>query len=261
MIAPLSSHAARRFTPEGVQPVNELLAEETAVALLFNGVPHVVTMATPQDLEDLAIGFSLSEAIIASADELSVVELLRRDNGLAVHLSIPAERFEALQLRLRNQVASGGCGLCGAEALDTAIRPVRRVEPTARLAIKALHAAFDALFAAQTMNRECGGLHAAAALIGEGLLVREDVGRHNALDKVIGAAARSRATAKALLVTSRGSYELVHKAAEAGVGILAAVSAPTAYAVRLAETAGVTLVGFARAGRLTVYAHGWRIQA
>ena len=185
---------------------------------------------------------------------------LRRDNGLAVHLSIPAERFEALQERRRNQVSSGGCGLCGAEALDSAIRPVRKVEADTRLTIEALHSAFEALAAAQTLNRECGGLHAAAAVIGENLLVREDVGRHNALDKAIGAVARAGATANALLVTSRGSYELVHKTAEAGVGILAAVSAPTAYAVRLAEAAGITLIGFARSGRLTVYSHTWRVE-
>lgn len=260
MIGPLSSHAGQRFTPDGVLQVQETLAEETAVALLFNGVPHVVTMATPQHLDDLATGFALSESIIASVDELDIVEKLHRENGIAVHLSIPAARFEALQERRRNQVASGGCGLCGAEALDSAIRPVRKVERESRIALDTLHAGFEALAAAQALNRECGGLHAAGALIAGDLLVREDVGRHNALDKVIGAVARSGARAKALLVTSRGSYELVHKAAEAGVGILAAVSAPTAYAVRLAESAGITLVGFARAGRLTVYSHPWRIE-
>ncbi len=261
MIEPLSRHAAQRFSPEGVLPVHETLAEETAIALLFNGVPHVVTMATPQDLEDLASGFALSEGIVASLDELSVVEVLQRDNGLAVHLSIPAQRFEALQERRRNQVASGGCGLCGAEALDSAIRPVRCVELDTRIAVDALHAGFAALATAQSLNRDCGGLHAAAAMVGETLLGREDVGRHNAMDKTIGALARRGAVADALLVTSRGSYELVHKAAEAGVGILASVSAPTAYAVRLAETAGITLIGFARAGRLTVYSHAWRVSA
>jgi formate dehydrogenase accessory protein FdhD len=235
-------------------PVRETLAEETPVALLFNGVPHVVMMATPADLEDFALGFALSEGIVAEAAELTLVDRVSREHGLALHLAIPGPRFEALQARRRNLVGRSGCGLCGAEALDDAIRPVPRVSPVASIEPARLSHAFAALEGAQPLNRECGALHAAAALIGEELLVREDVGRHNALDKVIGALARSGRRAEALLVTSRASYELVHKAACADVATLAAVSAPTAFAVRLAREAGMNLYAFARAGRMTRYA-------
>jgi formate dehydrogenase accessory protein FdhD len=253
MSAALVEHAAVRLDGETAAAVRETLAEEAPVALLFNGVPHVVMMATPADLEDFALGFALTEGIVERADELRWIECLPRERGLAVHLAIPGTRFEALTARRRNLVGRSGCGLCGAEALDAAIRPVPRVAAVAAIDPARLSRALFALEAAQPMNRACGALHAAAALVGDTLTVREDVGRHNALDKVVGAIARRDAVADALLVTSRASYELVHKAASVGVGTLVAVSAPTAYAVRLAQEAGMTLYGFAREGRLTRY--------
>ena len=258
-LSPLSTHDALRLNSDRVQLLRETLAEETAVALLFNGVPYVVMMATPADLEDFACGFALSEGIVERVDEVQVVDVLSRENGIAVHLAIPGARFEALETRRRNLVGRSGCGLCGAETLSDAIRPVRSVPPGTSLTAAALRDAFARLAQSQPLNRECGALRAAAALCGETLLVREDVGRHNALDKAIGALARTDHRAQALLVTSRASYELVHKTAQAGVSILAAVSAPTAYAVRLAEEAGLTLIGFARDTRLTVYAHALRV--
>lgn len=258
-LSPLSTHDALRLDSDRVQLLRETLAEETAVALLFNGVPYVVMMATPADLEDFACGFALSEGIVERVDEVQVVDVLSRENGIAVHLAIPGARFEALETRRRNLVGRSGCGLCGAETLSDAIRPVRRVPAGTPVTAAALRDAFARLAQSQPLNRECGALHAAAALCGETLLVREDVGRHNALDKAIGALARTDQRAQALLVTSRASYELVHKTAQAGVGILAAVSAPTAYAVRLAEESGLTLIGFARDARLTVYAHAVRV--
>ena len=245
---------ALRLSAGGADAVRETLTEETPVALLYNGVPHVVMMATPADLADFAVGFSLTEGIVENALEVEVIDTLQRERGLALHLAIPSARFEALQQRRRAMVGRTGCGLCGAEALDDAVRPVRRVDASCRVSREALTSAFARLAAAQPLNRECGALHAAAAMVGEDLLVREDVGRHNALDKVVGALARAGLRADALLVTSRASYELVHKSAEAGVPLLAAVSAPTAYAVRLAEAAGLTLVAFAREDRMTVYA-------
>jgi formate dehydrogenase accessory protein FdhD len=163
-------------------------------------------------------------------------------------------RFDALQQRRRHLVGRSGCGLCGTEALEQAIRPVPRVARAEDIDPARLVRALAALDAAQPLNRACGALHAAAALLSEDLVVCEDVGRHNALDKVIGALARRDQRADALLVTSRASYELVHKCASAGVATLAAVSAPTAYAVRLAREAGVTLYAFARNGRMTRYA-------
>lgn len=254
MIDPLSHHAALRIDATGSERVHETLAEETALALLFNGVPHVVMMCTPADLEDFACGFALGEGIIATADELRVVELLPRDQGLALHLAIPAARFEALQARRRNLLAASGCGLCGAETLDAAIRPVPRVaaEDAAPDPLQ-LAAWFGRLAQAQVLNARCGALHAAAAITADGLVLREDVGRHNALDKVIGALARQARRAQALLLTSRASYELLHKAAVAGIGTVAAVSAPTAHAVRVADAAGIRLYGFAREGRITRY--------
>jgi formate dehydrogenase accessory protein FdhD len=249
---------AQRLADGAAITVQETLAEETPVALLYNGVPHVVMMATPADLADFAVGFSLTEGIVAALADIDVVDVLQRERGLAVHLSIPHARFAALQERRRALVGRTGCGLCGAEALDAAVRPVRRVQRAATVASSALSQAFEHLAVHQPLNRECGALHAAAAMVGANLLVREDVGRHNALDKVVGALARSGLRANALLVTSRASYELVHKTAEAGVPLLAAVSAPTAYAVRLAREAGVTLVAFARERRMTVYAGGVR---
>jgi formate dehydrogenase accessory protein FdhD len=253
MIAPLVARVAQRHVADGVESMREVLAEETPLALLFNGVPHVVMMATPLDLEDFAWGFALSEGIVEQSAEMQLIEILERGAGLALHLSIPAARFDALQERRRNLVGRSGCGLCGAEALASAITPVRRVTPQVSPDATKLVDAFARLAELQPLNRECGALHAAAALLGDALLVREDVGRHNALDKVIGALARSERHADALLVTSRASYELVHKCAQAGVATLAAVSAPTAYAARLAREAGITLYGFAREARITQY--------
>jgi formate dehydrogenase accessory protein FdhD len=253
MTSPLVAHTAVRLDGATSTPVDEMLAEETPIALLFNGEPHVVMMATPRDLEDFALGFALTEGIVARADELQWVECLPRERGLAVHLAIPGARFETLQSRRRNLVGRSGCGLCGAEALDDAIRPVPRVVPRDAIDPARLSRAIERLGASQPLNRECGALHAAAALVGDELLVREDVGRHNALDKVVGALAHRGATADALLVTSRASYELVHKSASIDIATLVAVSAPTAHAVRLAHEAGMTLYGFAREGRLTRY--------
>lgn len=251
---PLAALDAVRFDGDAQRPLRETLAEETPVALLYNGVPHVVMMATPADLTDFALGFSLSEGIVGTADELEVVDVLPRERGVAMHLSVPSARFEALQARRRALVGRSGCGLCGAEALDSAIAPVRAVAGGTSLGRQAVSAAFARLAGAQPWNAECGALHAAAALGPDRWLVREDVGRHNALDKAIGAASREAWRPEALLVTSRASYELVHKCAQAGVPLLAAVSAPTALAVRLAREAGLTLVAFARGERMTVYA-------
>jgi FdhD protein len=253
VIEPLVEHAAVRLDGTIATPVRETLAEETPVALLFNGVPHVVMMATPSDLEDFAFGFSLTEGIVEGPQELRFIECLPRERGLALHLAIPGARFEALEARRRNLVGRSGCGLCGAEALDAAIRPVPRITPRTAVAPARLSRALLDLGSAQPMNRACGALHATAALIGDELLVREDVGRHNALDKVVGGLARRGAVAEALLVTSRASYELVHKCASVDIPVLVAVSAPTAHAVRLAEAAGMALYGFARESRLTRY--------
>lgn len=254
MSTPLAQVSARCLDREGERESQETLAEETPVALLFNAAPHAVMMATPLDLEDFALGFALTEGIVEHADELQVVDVLPRERGIALHLAIPSTRFEALETRRRNLAGRSGCGLCGAETLEQAVTPIRSVTPRDAVDPSRLRRAFAALAERQVLNRDCGGLHAAAALCGDELIVREDVGRHNALDKVVGALARAAGRADALLLTSRASYELVHKAAAANIGTLAAMSAPTAFAVRLAQQAGLTLYAFAREDRITRYA-------
>jgi formate dehydrogenase accessory protein FdhD len=232
----------------------ESLAEETPVALLYNGHPHAVMMATPLDLEDFALGFSLTEAIVGRADELRVVDCLETADGISLQMHVPQAAFDALQLRGRSLTGRTGCGLCGSDTLASAIRPVRRVEGLPADGAR-LVASFEAMQARQPLNARTGAVHAAAVVAADGrCFVREDVGRHNAIDKAIGAALRADAVPRELLVTSRASYEVVHKAAAVGIGLVAAISAPTALAVRLAGEAGLTLVGFARDARHTIYA-------
>jgi len=232
----------------------EILAEETPIALLYNGLAHAVMMATPADLEDFALGFSLSEGIVEHSGEVRIVDRVQTADGISIEMAIPQSRFEALEQRSRSLTGRTGCGLCGTAMLAAAIRPVRRVTTTTHPDPAILFAAFAQLQARQPLNDATGAMHAAAVLAFDGeLLVREDVGRHNAIDKVIGATIRAGHVPQALLVTSRASYEVVHKAAQAGCGLVAAISAPTALAVRIAEQAGIRLIGFARDPRMTVY--------
>jgi len=238
--------------------VVEQIAEEAPIALVYNGVPHVVVMATPANLEDLALGFSLSEAVIASAAELGGMEIVPEQTGYSIYLSVPPERVEVIAQRRRNMTARTGCGVCGAETIEQAMRDVPKVEGGQKIARQAIADAMKQLPALQALNAATGATHAAAWANPDGklLLVREDVGRHNALDKLIGAlAAGGVDTAQGFaVITSRASYEMVQKAAMAGIGLLAAVSAPTALAVRIAREAGVTLAGFVRGERCMVYA-------
>jgi formate dehydrogenase accessory protein FdhD len=233
----------------------ETLAEETPVALVYNGMSHAVMMATPADLDDFAFGFSLTEGIVDTVEEMRIIEQLETPHGISIEMHIQQARFDALEQRSRSLTGRTGCGLCGTATLADAIRPVRRLPSMALLDPVQLLEAFADLEARQPLNGETGGMHAAAFIDVDGQLhVREDVGRHNALDKAAGGVLRAGRIPKALLVTSRASYEIVHKAAQVGVGLVAAISAPTALAVRLAEEANVVLIGFARGQRLTVYA-------
>ena len=255
---------AVRIDESSAGAVVEQIAEEAPIALVYNGVPHVVVMASPANLEDLALGFSLSEGVIGSAAELGGIEIVPEQTGYSVYLSIPSERVAIIEQRRRNMTARTGCGVCGAETIEQAIRAVPKVSAargvTVGLAVTrcAMAAAMKQLPSLQTLNAATGATHAAAwaNFNGELQLVREDVGRHNALDKLIGAlAAGGIDTAQGFaVITSRASYEMVQKAAMAGIGLLAAVSAPTALAVRIAREAGVTLAGFVRGERCMVYA-------
>jgi FdhD protein len=253
-----------RWRDGQLQRARDQVAEEVPVALTYHGVPHVVMLATPANLEDLAVGFTLSEEIVAGRDEIMSVESVARDDGaLEVRIGIAAERFSGLLRRQRNMTGRTGCGLCGAETVEDAIRNPQAVGSSMSVSAAALHGALQDLQRWQEINLLTGSVHAAAWVLPDlGIqLVREDVGRHNALDKVIGAVARSNADFSAgyFLVTSRASYEMVQKTATVGAPFIAAVSAPTAFAIRLAEATGVTLVGFLREKQHVVYANPGRL--
>jgi FdhD protein len=243
--------------------VADRVAEEAPVALTYHGVPHVVMLATPADLEDFAYGFTLSEELVASAEEIRSVEVLPESESIEVRISIAWERFPELLRRRRNLTGRVGCGLCGAETVDEAIRDRFHVGPGPRVGISDLHAAIVQLESLQPLNASTGSVHGAAWVIpGQGIhCVREDVGRHNALDKLIGALVRAGRTAADgfVLTTSRVSIELIQKAARLEAPVLVAVSAPTAAAIRLAEECGMTLVAVARRQDFEVFTHPERL--
>jgi FdhD protein len=247
--------------------LEDCVAEETPVALVYNGEPHVVMMVTPADLEDFALGFSYTEDVIGHAGELQSLDVFRHPGAgplsYEIRMRIPPQRHQMLLRRRRNLQGRTGCGLCGAETIADAIRSPRRVGAGVPIAAAALRCAQEQLRRRQALNALTGATHAAAWAAPDGTvqLVREDVGRHNALDKLIGALLREGVdTARGfVLVTSRASYEMALKAAMAGMPLLAAISAPTAYAIRVAEEAGLTLIGFARGDGFVVYSCPARI--
>lgn len=240
---------------------HECVADEAPLALVYNGEPHAVMMATPLDLEDFAVGFSISEGVIEHPGELHSCEIVRQAQdslgGCELRLHIPPLRQAALQRRRRNLLGRTGCGLCGAETLAEAQRAPRRVAAGVPVHAAALQRALEALQGLQRLNAATGATHAAAWAEPSGAirLIREDVGRHNALDKLIGALLREEIdTARGFaLITSRASYEMALKAAMAGMPLLAAISAPTAYAIRISEEAGLSLLGFFRGERFVIY--------
>ena len=242
---------------------HETVAEEVPVALVYNGISHAVMLATPTDLEDFALGFSLSECIVGRRGEIHDLEIVERENGIEVQMQLSAERAHALKRHRRTLAGRTGCGLCGTESLDQLTRRVSVIESGAALNAGAIPRALAALQEAQQLFRLTGAVHAAAWCDFEGGvdLVREDVGRHNALDKLIGSlAARHKGFDHGfVLMTSRASYEIVQKAAAVGIAVVAAVSAPTGLAVRVAIDSGVTLVGFVRGERHCVYSHPERV--
>ena len=253
--AALERVPARRIESGVTRDVAETLATEVPVALHYNGRAHAVMLATPANLDDFALGFSLTERIIRRPDELLQLEQNWTAHGVALLLRIPEVRFALLETRDRNLTGRTGCGLCGTSTLEAAIRPVRAVAADApRASRQALMEGMERLATLQPYNEATGAVHAAALLTTDGdFTVREDVGRHNAIDKAVGAVMRGGAVPHSLLVTSRASYEVVHKAAEMGCALVAAISAPTTLALSLAREAGVTLVGWARPPRLTIY--------
>jgi FdhD protein len=257
------TYPVRRVEGNREHALTDSVAEEIPVALEFNGISYAVMLATPTDLDDFALGFALSEGVIDRSGELYDVEIRESSEGITLQARIPNECFVRLKERRRALAGRTGCGLCGVESLTEVVRPTRRVSANAHFEAARLLAGFDSLRERQPLMSSTGAVHAAAWLPENGTLlhVREDVGRHNALDKMLGALAREEVPAcGAALVTSRASFEMVQKAGALGVPILAAISAPTGLAIRMADSIGMTLVGFARGQSLVCYTHPERIQ-
>jgi FdhD protein len=246
-----------------VVPRDAAIAVEVPVALAFNCLSHVVMMSTPSDLTDFAVGFSISEGILAGTYEILDLEVQEGEAGIRVSMTITPERFAELQKRRRNMTGRTGCGLCGVDDLTQVARPLPRVGRGVNLGIGAIHRALATLPAWQLANQETGAVHAAAWATPAGKIAfaREDVGRHNALDKLIGAMARRHIDPEVgfTVITSRCSFEMVQKAATIGIPILVAISAPTTMALRIAEQTGITLVALARSDSVTVYANPGRL--
>jgi FdhD protein len=241
----------------------DYIAEEVPVSLVYNGIPHVVMLATPTNLEEFALGFSITEGIIKNAQELLSCRVYNRSQGIEVQLKIPDERFVCMSDKARNLTGRTGCGLCGASSLKQAIRQPDPVHSDIYLSAQQLLLALKDLRQHQKLNQLTGSVHAAAWVIpDQGILaLREDVGRHNALDKLIGWILRTGQNPARgfVIVTSRASYEMVQKTAAVGISLLVAVSAPTGLAIRLANNTGLTLIGFARDDQHVIYTHPHRL--
>lgn len=264
MIAPVQSLQGLSVRADAPHKMTRALPEEMPVALSYNGSTQAVMMATPGDLEDFALGFSLSEHIITDPSQIDSITVVTHDTGIEAQIWLREDRAEALGRRRRYMSGPVGCGLCGIDSLDEALRPIA---PITAQGVSLTHADVDAavneLSRAQPLHSQTRAVHAAGFYQpGAGLLLaREDVGRHNALDKLIGAmAARGLDGATgAIVITSRVSVEMVQKCAVGGAPILIAISAPTAHAVRLAEAANLTLVALARGHGFDIFTHPDRI--
>ena len=260
-----SARAAVRLRGGNACPVIECVAEEVAVAFEINGIAHAVMLATPADHDDFALGFLLSKGLIDSPGDLLDVEIEPVGRDVSLQITVTQRCVHRFKARRRAMAGRTGCGVCGTESLADAVRPARRDLARIRVAAAALARGMESLAEGQSLQRATGATHGAGWIGLDGTLkiVREDVGRHNALDKLIGAMARAGIDPALgfVAVTSRASYEMVHKTASAGVGLLAAISAPTALAVQTAEEAGLALAGFVRGPRATLYAHADRVVA
>jgi FdhD protein len=238
------------------------LAEEMPVAASYDGTTHAVLMMTPDDLEDFAVGFSLTEGIVRDIDEIAELEIVSHPTGIVLRMWLVGNRSDAFAARRRRFVGPAGCGMCGLESLAEANRTVPAVYSDLRITRDEVMEAVAALPRAQALNRQTHSVHAAAFWQpGRMLLGREDVGRHNALDKLAGTLLRNERSAGAgvVVLSSRISIELVQKAAMMGAPVLVGISAPTALAVRVAEQTGITLVGIARKDGFEVFSHPERI--
>ncbi len=242
---------------EQFQSFEDYVVEEVPVAFVYNGISQAVMMATPCDLEDFAIGFSLTEGIIDSRQQIYDLQISEESQGFQIDLQISSEKMQALKHYRRSLVGNTGCGLCGVESLDAALRNGREVPQAPLPDPTAIHAAVDAINSWQRIQHFTGACHAAAWCDWQGnkVLLREDVGRHNAFDKLIGAMTEQKIAAKDgfALISSRASYEMVHKASFLQCANLVAVSAPTSLAIEQAKLLNINLIGFARNGKHNIY--------
>jgi len=239
------------------------IPEETAVAVTYNGGTYAVMMTTPQDLEDFALGFSLSEGVINSSADIDSLDIVRLDDGVELRMWLGQPRADRLQERRRRMAGPTGCGLCGIESIAEAMRPTATIGHGRQFSPAQIMVAMESLPSRQRLNIETRAVHAAAFWNATSGIValREDVGRHNALDKLSGALARASVVTSEgiVLLTSRVSVEMVQKTAAIGASMMVSISAPTALAVRMADAAGITLAAIARADGFEVFTHRCRI--
>jgi len=242
--------------------LTDYVANEVRVALVYNGIAHTVMLASPENLEEFAIGFTLSERIVSHVNEIKGVDLEFTPEGVLIQVEITQRCFMELKQQRRNMAGRTGCGLCGVAQLEEAVKPVIRVDSDARFNIDHLQFALEQIKENQHHFKLTGATHAAMGLDEEGQIIAafEDIGRHIALDKLIGGFSMRQAQRPvAVLLTSRASFEMVQKAASANIQILFAMSAVTSLALELAEKSNITLIGFCRNGRATLYTHSYRL--
>ncbi|KOE57947.1 formate dehydrogenase accessory sulfurtransferase FdhD [Aggregatibacter actinomycetemcomitans] len=240
----------------------ETLAKEVPVALVYNDISHTVMMCSPRDLEDFAMGFSLSEGIIEKPSDIYSIDIEEVCNGIEARVELATRCFVALKDHRRTLTGRTGCGICGAEQLQQVYKNVAKLDRTLTFDVAQLDDCLEQLQKSQELGKQTGSTHAAGffSLEGSLLAIREDVGRHVALDKLLGWHAKAGKPQGFIVVTSRASYEMVQKTVSAGVEILVAISASTDLAVQMAEQYNLTLIGFARAGRATVYSGRERLR-
>ena len=252
----------RLITHEGARSGTRIVPEETAIAITFGRTTYAVMMATPADIEDFAVGFSLTERIIEDVAEIIELEVVAIPLGIETRMTLSSNRDDQLLSRRRRHAGPAGCGLCGIESLEAAVAAPIPVASSMRVSRDVIFRALGQLREKQALNAKTHAAHAAGLWMGDDFLaVREDVGRHNALDKLAGALARAKTAASSgiLVLSSRLSIELVQKASSIGCPIVVAVSAPTAFALRAAEECGMTVVAVARSDSLEVFTHAERI--
>lgn len=263
MPAPVAKVPALRVAQDAETETARVIPEETPVALVYDGSTHAVMMATPSDLPDFAYGFSLTERMISSAEDVRELEIVEHEAGVELRMWLKSGLGKAHAERRRKIAGPTGCGLCGVESLDAAVAPPPATNAKEQFSADDVRQALASLEPAQDLNRETRAVHGAGFWTkDEGLVaLREDVGRHNALDKLVGAVSRTDINAERgiVLLTSRVSVEMVQKTAVLGAGVIVAVSAPTSLAIRTAEAAGITLIAIARRDAFEVFTGGWRI--